>query len=560
MYGYHIPIEVLKVYLSKVQYRLDGDIEYHDPVEPSTTSCPFLPGQSINVLDVPVQFDPGEDHFREESTSSTGSTVYTMDPEAKYIGPVPSVRRKVRDPFLEASSKISRSFASKPSPLITARSLPAMFSAASNNIASLGNPSTELFQAYTSASLSSCSNTPLLVAFQKLRGTKSADRSDQQALKNRNGPLLNGEVRNLSMESLSEFGRNVGHTSDIGTKPVVSSRSPLRHTFRPQSIESEAEAGAYAAGYEAPVVSTAEAQIGSAAGKVHLPLEDVPTKGSGSNSYALVHELSSTPDSPYYTSLEQLREHKSFFEEIVADCWNQPLTTGAIDGPDPTSNDESSIHPALRHGREFVDVPSLPRHGTLSELRNNSFLPSETSFLDDGSDCGPYSQERSLASSDDIQEIFSPGLAASTIQTDAMSPCHLSQPISPLRSDFGEALSDLRNDHHSQTCSMNLAGDFDKLYLHPTCEPSSITQPTPQRSSGGFEGYSLREEEQSSVLTLRNLPASTSKSPSGESPFSHQGSQDLVHSWNDGSEHRLDNMTALDELVEDLGYLGEMIV
>ena len=35
-------------------YRLDDDIEFHNSAEPSTTQCPMLPGQLVNVLDMPV--------------------------------------------------------------------------------------------------------------------------------------------------------------------------------------------------------------------------------------------------------------------------------------------------------------------------------------------------------------------------------------------------------------------------------------------------------------------------------------------------------------------------
>ncbi|KAI9809153.1 MAG: hypothetical protein M1825_002443 [Sarcosagium campestre] len=51
-------------------YQLDSDIEYHDPLEPFTTSCPFLPGQPVNILDVPVELGPGQSRSRSGSESS----------------------------------------------------------------------------------------------------------------------------------------------------------------------------------------------------------------------------------------------------------------------------------------------------------------------------------------------------------------------------------------------------------------------------------------------------------------------------------------------------------
>ncbi|KAF4550783.1 Hypothetical protein D9617_16g015730 [Elsinoe fawcettii] len=36
-------------------YRLDDDEEYNDPANPITNDCPLLPGQRLNVLDIPVE-------------------------------------------------------------------------------------------------------------------------------------------------------------------------------------------------------------------------------------------------------------------------------------------------------------------------------------------------------------------------------------------------------------------------------------------------------------------------------------------------------------------------
>ena len=70
-------------------YQLDGDVEFHNPAEESTTSCPMLPGQPVNVLNVPIQFSSGHRH-RNASVSSTSSDLRTMDPEDKYVNPRPA--------------------------------------------------------------------------------------------------------------------------------------------------------------------------------------------------------------------------------------------------------------------------------------------------------------------------------------------------------------------------------------------------------------------------------------------------------------------------------------
>lgn len=67
--------------LTATQYKVDGDEEQHNPAEESTTLCPLLPGQRLNVLEV-----PHEGHSR--SNSETPSA-FTRNPNDRYLTPVP---------------------------------------------------------------------------------------------------------------------------------------------------------------------------------------------------------------------------------------------------------------------------------------------------------------------------------------------------------------------------------------------------------------------------------------------------------------------------------------
>ena len=79
----------------------------------------------------------------------------------------------------------------------------------------------------------------------------------------------------------------------------------------------------------------------------------------------------------------------------------------------------------------------------------------------------------------------------------------------------------------------------------------------PYYERSGFSGYTLPEADHASALTLRHPPSSDSKQSGTEASSKDQhGSQGLVESWNDGNEGR---KTALQELVDDLGYLRTMI-
>lgn len=67
-----------KLTVSWLQYKLDGDSEYHDPSQPSTTACPLLPGQRVNILEVP-------------SDGGTSSELHTQNPQDRYRNPIPPV-------------------------------------------------------------------------------------------------------------------------------------------------------------------------------------------------------------------------------------------------------------------------------------------------------------------------------------------------------------------------------------------------------------------------------------------------------------------------------------
>lgn len=67
---------------------LDHDIEFYNNAEPVTTSCPFLPGQPVNVLHVPIVLPDSQNvHCHENAHVSQTSDCRTMNPEDKYLNP-----------------------------------------------------------------------------------------------------------------------------------------------------------------------------------------------------------------------------------------------------------------------------------------------------------------------------------------------------------------------------------------------------------------------------------------------------------------------------------------
>ncbi|TVY92073.1 hypothetical protein LAWI1_G004276 [Lachnellula willkommii] len=95
-------------------YELDDGTEHYDPSLPSTTSCPYLPGQSVNLLSVPVEVQPLR--YRSASTNSmANSDIKTMNPADKFMAPRPPpptptiLPRLNTSPSLVAKKRTARS-------------------------------------------------------------------------------------------------------------------------------------------------------------------------------------------------------------------------------------------------------------------------------------------------------------------------------------------------------------------------------------------------------------------------------------------------------------------
>ena len=68
-------------------YKINDDTDFHNVCERATTSCPLMPGQLVNVLNVPYAFSSSRS--RDPSTSSTDSEQRTMNPSDKFENPRP---------------------------------------------------------------------------------------------------------------------------------------------------------------------------------------------------------------------------------------------------------------------------------------------------------------------------------------------------------------------------------------------------------------------------------------------------------------------------------------
>ncbi|PBP28612.1 hypothetical protein BUE80_DR000344 [Diplocarpon rosae] len=86
-------------------YELDDGTEHYDSCIPFTTSCPYLPGQPVNLLFVPIEVQPLR--FRSASMSSMAKgNIKTMNPQDKFLTPKASPPLSFSLPRLNTSSSV----------------------------------------------------------------------------------------------------------------------------------------------------------------------------------------------------------------------------------------------------------------------------------------------------------------------------------------------------------------------------------------------------------------------------------------------------------------------
>lgn len=490
----------------------------------------------VNVLDVPVQGNLLFEGGRNVSSSSLDSAVFTLDPTDKYLPP--GVRRATTTSAIHARKAHL--------PAMTRRNVKAPHN--SSNKAE-GAPQTSKT---TQALLILERRRSLLSVFHRMRQTRSAgsntnsnlmwprkifSRADQPTKQHVPDPLE--EVAKLYDRAPSLPPTRIGDEFEmpiqIPSTAGNTDRAPTALKVYPARLKN--------------TLSPLEQQLSySDSSQSALPNEKEQGVEHG-HATSSVRNSENSFLSSYDTPTEQLRDTLPCFAPTPAD--------------DTTSSENSDRnHLAPDAGETFTDPTKMPLD---EQTIDSDGAPSTETLgsLELDFHFPKYGYAESLASYATSAN-FSPCLASNTTHSGPMSPYHLSQPETPIMSELGdEFLPPLRDPESLAQMGWGTSSDVDLLQARP----SSIIDPQlprprqgdPEASSGGFQGYSLPNHDHASVLTIRKLPSITFKQTDGPPGFSQKGSkQDLVHSWNDGSEHR---MAALGELLDfdDLGYLAEMI-
>lgn len=438
---------------------------------------------------------------RSGSCSSSESHVYTLDPRAKYLKPQPSSPLTT---FISSFTKLGNASVATVSEKGRTHTAKLLLSQSSSRGLHREREIRTAKASSTRKALSSGSPTRRLLsaAFAKMRLTRSAGLTAGYA-----GRLHSSRADPRRPES-GTHAPNAGcnpPAQDCGAPVIAVDRDVTGNL--PQIHDQDVKV--------APTVLRDKYSY-ERLSLYFLSADDQTARGN------FVEEIWLTSST---TSLEQLRNRKSSFESSPIYAQRHRLSTfiansEAVSGSNTLSTDG--------------------KYSTEEANDQKADLPHEEIFNGAQNDAGSVSSYTT-------NNIFSPDLASSSVYTGGMSPFHLSQPDTPSISDFGE-----------DALSGGLSSDTNYCDLLETQGPwDTSTSGLSARAYAGFQEYSLSETDQVSVLTVRKDTKDSLESNGFGNPYGQHGSKGLVHSWNDGSEHR---MTALEELVDDLGYLGELII
>lgn len=440
---------------------------------------------------------------RSGSCSSSESHVYTLDPKAKYLKPQPSL---LRTTFISSFTKLGNASVATVSEKGRTHTAKLLLSQSSSRELHRERDIRTAQASSTRKALSSGSPTRRLLsaAFAKMRLTRSAGLTAGSEYAGR----LHSSRADPRRPESGTHAPNVGcnpPAQDCGAPVTAVNRSVTGNS--PQSHDQDVKV--------APAVLRDDCSH-ERLSPYFLSADDQTAHGN------FIEELWLTSST---TSLEQLRNCKSSFQSSPIYAQQRGLSTfiansEAISGSNTLSTD-------VKYSTEEVNEKEAdsPHEEIFNGAQN--YAGSVSSYT--------------------TNNIFSPGLASSSVYTGGMSPFHLSQPDTPSISDFGE-----------DALGGRLSSDTNYCDLLETQGPwDTSTSSLSARAYAGFQEYSLSETDQASVLTVRKETNDNLESSGFGNPYGQHGSKDLVHSWNDGSEHR---MTALEELVDDLGYLGELII
>ena len=486
--------------LIRGQYQLDSEMDHHNPCEPSTTSCPYLPGQRVNVLEVPTQDESDDSTGRPSTSSSSIDAKFTLNPEDKFLAlKPPKLPRHAQTTLTIAEAQHSSPgdcICLPPQVQDDIRPLKVPIGLPASPIPPVNSASYGRKSSPTSAPISR--HPSLWNLFR--RNTKSADEvktETQQAW------LAHGILQSPSQ---NDMGNTCDTANAAGSPHEPCERSTWSPIGRQQSRHDSEDLP-----FEFPQRRMLEACMSPE----RLPVENAD----------LPDEERAAP-----------RESMSTLHDQLDRLAIQPIDyTGDVQ---------------LQGRKERLPSPPFPSHSHALSLQN--FLSLEvTPVKSPLIECLESEVQGSFqVAASDTSYASSHGLSptwSSTAFTENFSPGHSAGAASPTISDFGEYLT-----------------EFKAATSYSTDPFTSPRQPTARYGSGIFDQTEASEsnvyqlpEADSSVLTLRDL--SQAKDHSGLSKrFDAKNGNNLVEAWNDGSREGV--KTTFEEFFDDHSYLSTVIL
>ena len=466
------------------------------------------------------------------STTSLDSFVFTLDPKDKYV-PV-GVRRAASTSAVQKRSRMQRAAG-------TDGELWLKHSGGADNASSNEDEGRIMRKRPAAQSL-----------FNKLRRTKSAEStlkagaelrtgtSWSRKLFSRSSQLMKGKPTNDDVPDVPKLPDNVSSMAPLSLSRPSPSPMQKPPTQRQHELHSPRKPVSVADGVPLPTPELRSLeQIRS------TPAPSAMKDGDPEHRPKSSRGSLGSPSTGIFASPEpkQLRNSSSRNMEPL----NQSIRdSGYCSGESPKPPDDGV-------------VPTTTATPQMEEYDDSIRLPAHHSTSAHNADEPTFAYAESSAFSYATSDIFSPCLASNTTASGNMSPMYLSQPETPQMSVFGnDAMAWPYNPDLNVEPEYPLHSD-DQSWPRP---PSQAPPPPPLPSGNqaeaaglGFQGYSLPSQAQASNVTIKTLPNLDLND--ADRGLGHGASkQHLIQSWDDGSGHR---MSALAELIDDLGYLGELI-
>ena len=523
------------------QYRLNGDKDYHDPKEQWTTFCPSLPGQSVNILEVPIQADEPQLPGPNGSTTSIDSFVFTLDPRDKYV-PIP-VRRAATTSVLQQRNAHLVGGEGEDVAGSTLY-LPKGEESSENVTPNHGEPSSHKKRSIKSV-------------FGRLRQTRSVGSNLKVDSTWKAGNSWPRKIFSSAAKS-----RKGGMDELIPEVPKIPASFLAMAPYKghPESDQ---------------VVNLLSEQIKKVKISSQRPSKSEKPKDNLQVPLPLLNQIRSVP------SLPRAKASKANIRPISSRGYRASRVSSFVPSPkvDQVTANYSHVAVPLSDSiptSSINDVQSETDHEPMQAEKNireveysddpNNFVSPQgrQNLVRQNNECNAYSYSESSCLSYATSDMFSPCLASNTTTSGRISPVHLSQPDTPHLDGYDKDDIAWQRGSYSEPDQLHKnipyiikEEDYNALPPPaPSCPPppplaagqlaiNAGTHP----SLGGFQGYSLPTPEQASMLTIKEQPGLPFKPT-----LNHcTGTQQLVQSWDDGVEMRMSS------LVDDLGYLGELI-